>query len=177
MRFTTVALVIGVAVGLAGGGRLANIGRRSFRAWPILAVGVMLQVLPSPTALTWSYVFLVAFALLNVRVPGMGLLAAGLALNALVVGVNGGMPVHDGDPGLSGKHHAEHTGDRLTFLDDRIPVDPLGEVLSFGDLVLAVGLAVTTANLVRKPPEGRHARMADDETSTPTRLGSHSKES
>lgn len=162
MRFTTVALVVGLAAGLAGGGRLSNIGRRSFRAWPLLAVGVVLQLLPSAGALTLSYLCLVAFALVNLRVPGMGLLGMGLALNALVVGVNGGMPVHNGDPGLSGKHHAEHSGDTLTFLDDRIPVDPLGEVLSFGDMVLAVGLVVTTTSLVRRPPEGRHAQLADD---------------
>ena len=162
MRFTTVALLVGLAAGLVGGGRLSNIGRRSFRAWPLLAAGVVLQLLPSAASLTWSYLFLLAFALLNLRTPGLGLLAAGLALNALVVAVNGGMPVHNGDPGLSGKHHAEHTGDRLTWLDDRIPVDPLGEVLSFGDLVLAVGLVVTSSSLVRKPPEWRHAQLADD---------------
>lgn len=162
MRFTLVALVIGLAAGRAGGGRLANAGRRAFRAWPLLAAGAVLQLLPSAGGLTLSYVCLVAFAALNLRVPGMGVIAVGLALNALVVWVNGGMPVHGGDPGLSGKHHAEHPGDTLTFLDDRIPVDPLGEVLSFGDMVLAVGLAVTTASLMRRPPEGRHAQLADE---------------
>jgi len=162
MRFTTVALAAGVVAGLMAGGRLSNLGRRTFSAWPLLAVGVALQLLSSPASLTWSYVFLLLFATANLRTPGMGLLATGLALNALVVGVNGGMPVHGGDPWLSGKHHMETSADRLTFLDDRIPVDVLGEVLSFGDLVLAVGLVVTMAALVRKPPEGRHAQLADE---------------
>lgn len=162
MRFTTVALAAGVVAGLMAGGRLSNLGRRAFSAWPLVAVGVALQLLPGATALTWSYMFLLAFALVNLRIPGMGLLAAGLALNALVVAVNGGMPVHDGDPWLSGKHHMETADDKLTFLDDRIPVTPLGEVLSFGDLVLAVGLVVTVSSLIRRPPEGRHAQLADD---------------
>jgi hypothetical protein len=162
MRFTTVALLVGVVAGLVGGGRLTNLGLRTFRAWPLLAAGIVLQAVPGATALALSYLCLLAFALANLRLAGMGVLAVGLALNALVVVVNGGMPVHHGAPTLSGKHHAERPDDTLTVLDDRIPVDPLGEVLSFGDLVLAVGLAVTAASLVRRPPEGRHAQLADD---------------
>ncbi|MDQ1437245.1 MAG: hypothetical protein QOK43_874 [Acidimicrobiaceae bacterium] len=162
MRFTTVALVAGVVAGLLAGGRLANLGRRGFRGWPFLAAGLVLPLLPNAGALGASYLCLLAFALLNLRVPGMGLLAVGLGLNALVVGVNAGMPVHQGDAALSGKHHAETGSDSLTFLDDRVPVDPLDEVLSFGDLVLAVGLVVTASSLVRRPPEGRHAQLAEE---------------
>lgn len=162
MRFTTVALVVGLVAGVAAGGRLSNIGRRSFRAWPLVAAGIVLQMAPTATTLVLSYLCLLAFALVNLRTPGVGLIACGLALNALVVWVNDGMPVHNGDPALSGKRHAETSDDRLTFLDDRVPVDPLGEVLSFGDLVLAVGLTATTASMVRRPPEGRHAQLADD---------------
>jgi hypothetical protein len=162
MRFTTVALVVGVAAGLLTGGRLANLGLRSFRAVPLLAVGAVLQAVDSPLALTVSYACLVLFAAANLHVPGFGLLAVGLLLNAVVVVANGGMPVHGGDPALTGKHHAEHGGDVLTFLDDRIDVAPLGEVLSLGDVVLAVGLATGMASLVRRPPEGRHAQLADE---------------
>lgn len=162
MRFTTVALAIGVVAGLMAGGRLSNLGRRTFTAWPLLAAGVALQLLDSSAALTLSYAALLLFAVANLRFPGVGLLATGLFLNALVVSVNGGMPVHDGDPWLSGKHHMETSADRLTFLGDRFPVPPLGEVVSVGDIVLAVGLVVMLTVLLRKPPEGRHAQLADD---------------
>lgn len=162
MRFTTVAMAAGVVAGLMAGGRLSNLGRRAFSALPLLAAGVVLQLLDSAAALTWSYVALLLFALVNLRVPGMGLLAVGLGLNALVVAVNGGMPVHGGDPALSGKHHVETSADRLTFLDDRFAIPALGEVVSVGDVVLAVGLVVMLTTLVRRPPEGRHAQLADE---------------
>lgn len=161
MRFTTAALVLGLAIGLAAGGSLSNLGRRTFRAVPVLVVGVLLQLLDSAGALTLSYALLVLFALLNIRVPGFGLLVVGLALNAAVVMVNDGMPVRGGDPSLSGKHHAEGPDDRITLLDDRLDA-PWGEVLSFGDVVLAVGLVTAMASAVRNPPEGRHAQLADD---------------
>jgi hypothetical protein len=158
MRFTLVALCTGLALGLLGGGRLGNVGRRSFRLWPLLPAGALLQAVDSPRALALSYLVLLVFAAANLRVPGFGLLFVGLALNAAVVVANGAMPVHADVAGLSGKHRLERPGDRLAFLDDRLDVRPLGEVLSFGDVVLAVGLTVVAAALVRRPPEGRHAQ-------------------
>jgi hypothetical protein len=164
MRFTLVALALGVALGLVQGGRLANVGRRSFRWLPVLVAGALLQVVDRPGALALSYLLLFAFALANLRVPALGVLAVGLGLNAAVVIANGAMPVHQAGASqpTAGKHRSERPGDRLTVLDDRIDLPPLGEVLSLGDVVLAVGLCGTAASLVRKPPEGRHAQLADD---------------
>jgi hypothetical protein len=181
MRFTTVALITGVAIGLLVGGKLANLGRRRFRAWPLLVAGAVLQVVPASGTLLLSYLCLLAFALANSRVVGMGVLTVGLALNALVVSINGGMPVRRAAldaaqlarPGeavvYSGKRHLERPGDHLTFLGDIVPVPALREVLSFGDLVMAVGLATALAWLVRRPPEGRHA--ADDAAQLAPRAG------
>ena len=42
--------------------------------------------------LSLSYTLLVAFALVNVRMPGMFLVVIGLACNFAVIAVNGGMP-------------------------------------------------------------------------------------
>jgi hypothetical protein len=168
MRFTLVALALGVALGLVQGGRLANVGRRSFRWLPVLVAGALLQAVDRPVALALSYLLLLAFALGNLRVPALGVLAVGLGLNAAVVIANGAMPVHqagasqDASQPTAGKHRAERPGDSLTPLDDRIDLPPLGEVLSLGDVVLAVGLCGTAASLVRRPPEGRHAQLADD---------------
>ncbi|HZQ29244.1 MAG TPA: DUF5317 family protein [Acidimicrobiales bacterium] len=169
MRFTTVALFTGVAIGLLTGGKLGNLGRRRFRAWPLLAAGAALQFVPAGAALLLSYLCLLAFALANITVVGMGVLTVGLGLNALVVSINGGMPVRRAAldaarlarPGeavvYSGKRHLEQPGDRLPFLGDIVPVPALREVLSFGDLVMAVGLAAALAWLARNPPDGRHA--------------------
>ena len=44
-------------------------------------------------ALIASYVLLGAFAWVNRRLPAVWLIIIGLALNILVIGVNGGMPV------------------------------------------------------------------------------------
>jgi hypothetical protein len=42
---------------------------------------------------------------------------------------------------LGAKRHLEGPDDRLTFLGDVLPLRPLGEVVSVGDVVLAVGVA------------------------------------
>jgi len=44
MGFTAVAMVVGVGLGLAAGGRLSNLGRQPLRSPVALAAGVGLQV-------------------------------------------------------------------------------------------------------------------------------------
>ena len=75
--------------------------------------------------------------------------------------LNGGMPVrpsavvaaHLASPltepllGYGHRHHRERPGDRLAFLADIIPIPEFHEVVSFGDLILAVGVADTAAHL------------------------------
>ncbi|MGH9062829.1 MAG: DUF5317 family protein [Acidimicrobiales bacterium] len=186
MAFTLIALAVGLAIGLASGGRLANAGRRSVQALALLGLGIVAEVLAAVlggvagTALTvCAYALLLAFALANLVLVGMGLVVVGLALNALVIVVDGGMPVEgpaavaagiatpaqvsrlahlgpDLRPVGDGRHHLAGPGDRLRPLDDRLPLGPLGEVLSFGDLVLAVGLVDVAAHLTR--PLRRPAR-------------------
>jgi hypothetical protein len=47
------------------------------------------------------------------------------------------------------RHHGERPGDRLTGLADVIPITPLGETVSAGDLVLSLGVATAMASLTR----------------------------
>src|SRR5205807_9044896 len=54
------------------------------------------------------------------------------------------------------KHHAERSSDKLVFLADIIPVTPLGEVLSFGDVILAVGVIDVLVHLMRPPRRRGH---------------------
>ena len=97
---------------------------------------------------------------------------AGLVLNILVIGVNGGMPVSTsaletagaGAEGLIGagtaKHHLMGPGDTLTALADVIGIPPpVGAVISIGDVLLYAGVAALVVMIMlgrsgenRRPP-------------------------
>jgi hypothetical protein len=170
--FAVVAVLIGLVIGLATGGRLSHLARRSFGAVWLLALGVILQAvtevfhLPKNAdyiAVLVSYGALAAFAIRNLGLTGMGVVAVGLALNIVPIAVNRGMPVRAtaivdahvaradqiATLGFGGKRHLEGRGDHLTDLGDILPDWVFHEVLSFGDLVMAVGIAAVFANLLR----------------------------
>jgi len=172
MAFTILAVVVGMAAGLASGGRFSRLGEHSFRGLRLLAVGVALQAgaglagghLGFPVVLL-SYLLLLGFVGANLRIVGMGIVALGLALNAFVIAINGGMAVRPssivsahaataaevGRLHLEGKHHLATASDHLVLLSDAVPLTPLHEVVSFGDLILSVGAADVLANLLRSP--------------------------
>lgn len=166
MGFTLVAVVVGLALGVALGGHPRNLAGRSFRWWVLLPVGLVLQAVlgragvPAPfSLLVASYACLLVFAAANLRLTGMWLLAVGFAMNAVAITLNHGMPVRPaalrsiGAPAEidSVKHHVERPSDRLTIVGDVIPVPPLAQVLSFGDLVLSVGVVDLLVHLMRAP--------------------------
>ena len=180
MAFIVVAVLAGLAIGFARGGRLRHLGSASFRLWPLLAIGILLQVAAEAlshdvgfAALLGSYVALVVFAVANLRLVGMALVAIGIALNALVIGINSGMPVRDDAIVTAGiasreelphirfgtKRHLERSSDQLTILGDVIPIPVAGEVLSFGDLIMSVGVANVLVGLLRLRP-GRTSQEA-----------------
>jgi hypothetical protein len=172
VAYGVVAILLGGVLGLAAGGRLRNLGERRLAAWPLLFAGVFLQVLSnipdgrlSVVLLVASYASLLLFALANARLFGMALVVAGLACNLLVIAANHGMPVRPAavidagivdrpeelaDIRLQAKHHFERPSDRLMLLADVIPVRPLREVLSIGDVVMSFGIAAVVAALMRK---------------------------
>jgi hypothetical protein len=149
--------------------------------WPAaLTLGVVLQWAPELLGsseeaafglVAASYVALAAFALVNLRLVGMPIVVLGLALNGAVIAVNGGMPVRADAVTAAGlaesvesvksldfgsKRHLEGQDDRMAILGDVIPVRPLGEVLSFGDLVLSAGVGNLLFRLLK--PSRRHRR-------------------
>lgn len=177
MAYAVVAIVLGGVLGLVTGGRLQNLGEHRLAAWWLMPVGVGLQLLgafragsDSDTAfalLLASYAALAGFAAANWRIFGMVVVAVGLGLNFLVIAVNEGMPVRRAaviDAGiaandnevskieLKAKHHYETSDDTLMPLADIIPVRPLREVLSVGDVVMSIGIAAAIAALLRKEP-------------------------
>ncbi len=177
MRFTLMAVAAGLLIGVLTGGRPRHLGERAFRLLPLLVTGVALQAvgvrMDSTSGLVvilLSYLLLFGFALANSSLVGMWLVALGIALNLLVIGVNAGMPVRPSalvnagivEPGevseldLGGKRHLELPSDRLTFIADVYAVPAVAEVLSFGDIALDVGMANVIVHLMR-PPRSRHA--------------------
>jgi hypothetical protein len=97
-----------------------------------------------------GYVLMIGFALRNVAVTGMVLVAAGLLANLTVIAVDRGMPVRGLAAEVSDgwRHHGERPADRLMGLADVVRT-PLGETISAGDIVLSLGVATAVVSLMR----------------------------
>jgi len=163
MLLTAVAVFMGLGIGLVLPPRTTRFARPRIRLWPLLAAGVVGQVVANRMTGTGAVVLglvalslLVGFALANLHLTGMGVMAIGLGLNLLVMLMNGGMPVSaravraaDVPAGeLHGARHVEKSGDGFTVLGDIIPVG--GQVVSYGDLIIAIATADVIAHLVRR---------------------------
>jgi hypothetical protein len=90
----------------------------------------------------------VVFLFLNRRHAGLALAGLGVALNALVLGVNGGMPVSPSalttmgvTPGGLGFRHVLLTRDAVfPWLGDVFYVAPISKIVSIGDVLMIAGL-------------------------------------
>ena len=163
------AIVIGLALGFALGGRPARLAALQLR-WNLLIFAslliqfVLFTGLAVPAAVvTIAYLvsggLALAWLLRNLAVPGIGCVMAGGLSNFVAIAANGGrMPV---DPNLlarvrgaayvsalaagrvtSNSSLADHHT-RLPWLTDQIPIPPpwpLPTVLSVGDLLIALGV-------------------------------------
>ena len=110
-----------------------------------------------------SYALILGFCVANLSTRGFGVIAIGIALNALVIGLNQGMPTKPIGDNARGdrvfkpvvqtvKHRQEQRSDLLTFLDDRILFPkPFDELVSFGDLVMSVGICELAYYASRRP--------------------------
>ena len=169
-----VAIPIGILVGLAARGSLGNLAGFRFRwAW-VAVLGLLVQVVlftPTGDALTGSagpaiYVgstIAVFLAVLrNVRLPGMAIVALGSISNLAAIIANGGfMPADAGALAIAGFADAgSHTNSvvlehpALQPLTDIFAVPagiPMANVYSIGDVLIAVGIVVLIATLMRRP--------------------------
>jgi hypothetical protein len=170
-------VLVGVAVGLALGGRLERLASLELRARWLFFGAIGLQLIAFPLAVfpwrtdralasaLWvaSYGLLVAAAALNRRITGVPLVATGMALNLAAIVANGGtMPVRPSamhEAGRVAVTQASSTAlesPRLSWLSDRWAAPdwiPFANVFSVGDVVIAVGsvVMVVAAMGVRLP--------------------------
>jgi len=176
-----VVLVCSLCLSLLTGGRLRYVQDFQLRALPVGVGAFVVQVLIFtargeellgsllPVLYMATMIGLLVFLFINRTVFGMPVLMAGLVLNLLVIGVNGGrMPVDTRAMIATGQTAraeileknrtaancvlmSENT--RLNFLGDRIVLPllgTLGAAYSIGDLVALAGEAVLVFGMVRK---------------------------
>ncbi len=189
MLWLAIVLFIALAIAVLRGGRLTNLGDVELRAWWLLLIALALQLgtsfLPDSdwsdglgvALVLSSFFFLMILVLLNRNRTGMWLAGLGVLMNFTVIALNGGMPVlaeaaevasgfEVTEPDLSGsfKHVLLDESSRLTVLSDVIPLrlGSLGQVISLGDVFLAVGLGRFLEQELRRPrryfKRGAHAQ-------------------
>jgi Family of unknown function (DUF5317) len=167
MKLLLAIVVLSVCLGYLFGGRVHRLEALRPRWWGLVLLGLGIQFIPLPEGVTGidlvirtavlalSYSLLLAFGLVNVRMPGMLLVVVGLACNMTVILVNGGMPasaqalIDSGQEAVLAslrdkpeqKHHLLTDDDQLTFLADVIAVpEPIGQAVSVGDVLVYAGL-------------------------------------
>lgn len=190
MEIIAVALAAGVTLAVVTGGSLGRMLDVRLRLVGLLfaAFGIQLLLgLWEPSG-GWSRgtglgLFVASFALLlvfcsfNLRVTGMSVVALGVLLNLVVIAANQGMPVRlPGDAtdeqrarlDESITHQPEAHDDVLGFLGDIIVVpEPFSRSISFGDLILAVGVIDLLVRASRPARRRAVARSAGDDESVP----------
>ena len=113
-----------------------------------LAIQVVLEFVTFPKAriddvgfglLMLSFALIVTFCILNVRTSGFLIIAVGVGLNMLVIGLNQGMPTKDEVHVRNGrevhvpiertvKHRPQESDDKLVFLSDQLTVPGIPNV-------------------------------------------------
>lgn len=181
MVFALVVVLVAVAVGAARGGRLDRLAKLALRRRSLVVGALAAQVLGAlvggpayPVGLAVSAALVAWFLALNRGVRGTGLVALGLLANALVVGLNGAMPVstdagrragigpQDLLPGQDPRHEVASRATRLRPLGDVVPVllPVRPEVVSPGDVLVAAGLAELLVVGMGRRAAGRRPRAS-----------------
>jgi hypothetical protein len=179
MLWLALVLFLAMTIAVLRGGRLTNLGDIDLRMWWLLPLGFLLQIATAwlPSSARWaegvglalvltSFVPLLVLVILNRSHTGMWLAGVGVLMNFSVIALNGGMPVLEGAAqvasGFSGdslavsqsyKHVLLDARTKLSFLADVIPVRLAGQgqVVSLGDVFLAVGLGRFLEHELRRP--------------------------
>lgn len=164
-----IAIALGLVFGLATGGNITRLSRLSFR-WPWLIVAVVLirqALLLTPLGRVTGARYIYVAALLAIigwvvwhskRVRGIWLVAAGAALNVVVIVANNArMPVAPELAGAvlprtnPGLYTLMDSQTNLNILGDWIKLGPIPEAYSVGDVLIALALAIVVFLAVRNP--------------------------
>jgi hypothetical protein len=160
MRLIVLTFALAVGIGYLLGGRLSNLSALRVRWAPAAMIGLLMQYVPLPgktlplMMLFGSFVLLMVFAAVNIRLVGFALIAVGIACNFLVIAVNHGMPVTQEALVASdqvdtfqallreggAKHHLATPEDELLFLGDVIALAPIRQIVSVGDVFTYAGV-------------------------------------
>jgi hypothetical protein len=176
--FILYALLIGLLIGLALGGRPMALAEIRIRWWPLIVVGFLTQIVlfsdqvsgvvgdAGPPLYVASTLVVGIAVLRNLDLPGMPLIVLGAAANMTAILANGGyMPATREALSAIGKVEATgYTNSSLVeapavpWLIDRFVLPswlPFTNVFSVGDVLLGIGVAwLVAATMVR----GRGAR-------------------
>lgn len=168
-------IFLGIALAsvlLTGGSYKQLLATRFVHLWTLVvavAGQLILAFAPIPESqfdttglavLLGTYVLLFGFCVANLNIKGMWIVLVGLASNALVIGLNKGMPVTTSggySVNESIKHQEETSADLLPWLGDIFPINALSIAVSIGDIIVGCGLVTVCFFASRKP------KSAEDE--------------
>lgn len=160
MLLVLIVMVLAVAAALATGGRFGRLAGNSLTGLRWLAAAAIGQLLGSffggtayLVGLIGSAVCIAVFLRLNLHHPGVGLLALGFFSNAVVVALNGAMPVSLAALSRAGvgsalvsdpRHELSDAATRLPWLGDVVPValPGFGQAVSPGDVLIAASVGL-----------------------------------
>lgn len=163
------AIIIGLVVGAARNGHLRAVAGARIVSLPLFVIAVVISVtvdrfdLPGPG--WWALAGLVAalaFVVRNLMLVGMAVIGVGVIANLVPIALNGATPVRADalvEAGmiqadeidrvvLSGPREIADDDTVLGWLGDTIPLAFADQVVSFGDLIILVGVADLIANLM-----------------------------
>ncbi|MFN2642671.1 MAG: DUF5317 family protein [Actinomycetota bacterium] len=170
--------IVAVFVGVAVGGHVGRLATLRLRWLPFLYLSAVLGLLPlfahlsrhaSRISVAAGYLLLAVFLVINARSKKDGIRAGliviliGWLLNTSAIFANGGMPlslwayrasnqaeVPKGGEGGFFKIVIAGPGSRLRMLGDVIPVRPIRQVVSFGDILLVIGIDMIVVFAMRR---------------------------
>jgi hypothetical protein len=172
--FILYALIAGLIVGVALGGRPSNLAGIRFRWAPLIVLGFLAQVVlftdavaervgdAGPVIYVATTALVGAAVLRNIRLPGVPLIVLGALSNLAAILANGGyMPATPDAMASLGKgaptiysNSAVVPDPGLPWLIDRFALPhgvPFANVFSVGDILLAVGVFVLVVSAMRRP--------------------------
>lgn len=175
MVFLLLTIVVTAGVVVLTKGSFRRLARVRLHAlWLLLVafgVQIMLEFASFPeeriedlglAILLGTYAMILLFCYLNRRTSGMFVIAIGIAMNVVVIALNGGMPVEGSVEIRNGqkvtvpiertvKHKPRENDDRLAFLGDNLKLPGDQSRFSLGDIVIGLGIVEFCFEASRRP--------------------------